>query len=77
MSLLLPQTRAGTVRLANPISIHGDRYVDLAIELDGEAGPPVVGRVGADACPPTLAPGQRVRVRFTLGVMMGVEAEAG
>ena len=77
MSLLLPQTRAGTVRSATPVSIHGDRYVDLVIALEGDTGPPVVGRVGADDCPESLASGERVSVRFTLGVMVRVAREAG
>jgi hypothetical protein len=77
VSLLLPQTRAGTVRSATPVSIHGDRYVDLAIAVDGEAGPPVVGRLGAESCPESLAPGERVSVRFTLGVMVRVAREVG
>jgi len=75
VSLLLPQTRAGTVRSATPVNIHGDRYVDLAIALDGDAGPPVIGRVGAVDCPESLAPGERVSVRFTMGVMMRVVRE--
>lgn len=77
MSLLLPQTRAGTVRSATPVSIHGDRYVDLMVALDGEASAPVVGRLGADACPESLAPGDRVSVRFTLGVMVRAARENG
>lgn len=77
VSLLLPQTRTGTLRSATPISIHGDRYVDLAIALDGEAGPPVVGRVSATDCPESLAAGERVNVRFTMGVMVRVTREAG
>ena len=77
VSLLLPQTRAGTVRSATPVSIHGDRYVDLVIALDGDAVPPAVGRVGADDCPESLAPGERVSVRFTMGVMVRVAREVG
>jgi len=77
VNLLLPQTRAGTVRSATPVSIHGDRYVDLVIALEGEASPPVVGRVGAENCPESLAPGERVSVRFTIGVMMRVAREVG
>jgi hypothetical protein len=77
VSLLLPQTRAGTVRAATPVSIHGDRYVDLAITLEGDAGPPVIGRVGAADCPDALMPGERVSVRFTMGVMVRVAREAG
>ncbi|MBI1796283.1 MAG: hypothetical protein HYR74_04435 [Candidatus Eisenbacteria bacterium] len=77
MSLLLPQTRTGTVRSATPVSIHGDRYVDLVIALEGEAGPAVVGRVGADDCPAFLAPDERVSVRFTMGVIVRVERVIG
>ena len=77
MSLLLPQTRVGTVQSATPVSIHGDRYLDLAIALDGEAGPPVVGRVGSADCPDSLMPGERVSVRFTMGVMVRVAREVG
>ena len=72
MSLLLPHTRDGTVRSASPVSIHGDRYVDVAVALEGESGPPVVGRLGAQECPAGLAPGERVNVRFTMGVMVRV-----
>lgn len=75
MSLLLPQTRTGTVRSATPLDIHGDRYLDLSVELDGDAGPPARGRVGAADCPAGLVPGDRVRVRFTVGVMVRVERD--
>ena len=72
MNLLLPQTRAGTVRAASPVDIHGDRYVDVAIAIDDEEGPPVVGRVGAGECPDALAPGERVSVRFVMGTIVRV-----
>ncbi len=75
VSLLLPQTRIGTVRSATPVSIHGDRYLDLVIALEGDSGPPVLGRVGADDCPESLAPGERVSVRLTLGVIVRVVRE--
>jgi len=75
VSLLLPQTRTGTVRSVTPVSIHGDRYVDLVIALDDADGPPVAGRIGANECPESLAPGARVRVRFVMGVMVQVTRE--
>jgi hypothetical protein len=56
-----------------PLDIHGDRYVDLVVELDGEAGPPVRGRVGVSDCPQDLSLGDRVSVRITMGVMVRVE----
>jgi hypothetical protein len=76
MSLLLPQTRAGVVRTAAPVNIHGDRFVDLAVVLDGEAGPPATGRVSATECPADLTPGERVSVRFVMGVMVRVARES-
>ena len=77
MSLLLPQTRPGAVRSASPLDIHGDRYVDLVVDLDGGEPSSARGRVGATDCPGDLAPGDRVRVRFTMGVMVSVEREDG
>jgi hypothetical protein len=76
VSLLLPQTRAGTVRSATPVDIHGDRFVDLAVVLDGAPGPAVTGRVSATECPVALAPGDRVSVRFVMGVMVRVAPES-
>ncbi len=72
MSLLLPQTRTGTVQSARLVDIHGDRYVDLAVSLDDAGGSPVTGRVSAMECPSDLTPGERVRVSFTLGVITKV-----
>ncbi len=68
VSLLLPQTRTGTVRDARPVDIHGDRYVDLLLSLDGAEEAPVAARVAALECPSDLRPGERVSVRFTMGV---------
>jgi hypothetical protein len=76
VSLLLPQTRIGTILSATALSIHGDRYVDLVLTLDNDSGPPVRGRVGAFDCPESLLPGERVSVRFTMGVMVRVTREA-
>ena len=72
MNLLLPQTRGGTVRSVRLVDIHGDRWVDLAVSLDDAGAAPVKGRVSAMECPPDLTPGERVSVRFTMGVMTGV-----
>lgn len=76
MSLLIPQTRAGRILSATAIAIHDDRYVDCAIALDGESGPPVSARIGAADCPDALAPGDRVRVRIVMGVVVRMERES-
>jgi len=72
VSLLLPQTRAGTVRAARPVDIHGDRYVDVTLVLDDDPTHPVAGRVSATECPADLAPEDRVEARFVMGVMTRV-----
>jgi hypothetical protein len=72
VSLLLPQTRTGTVRSARPVDIHGDRYVDLTVQLEDSDPPQVTGRISAMECPPDLVPGDRVSVSFTMGVMTKV-----
>ena len=76
MNLLLPQSRAGTVRSATPVSIHDDRYVDLAVTLDGDATPALTGRLSVGDCPKDLAPGDRVSVRFVMGVMVRASRES-
>jgi len=79
MSLLLPQTRTGLVRHVQAVDIHGDRYVDLQILLEDPNGAdegspvPATGRVPSSECPGDLQPGDRVSVRFVVGVMTRVE----
>ena len=73
VSLLLPQTRACTVLGVQPVEIHGDRYVDVALRID-DAGPePVRARLSAFDCPNDLAAGERVTARFTMGVVTKLE----
>ena len=72
MGLLLPQTRTGTVQSARLVDIHGDRYVDVAVSLDDAGAATVTGRVSAMECPLDLSPGERVSVRFTMGVITRV-----
>lgn len=77
MNLLLPQSRAASVLDVRAVDIHGDRYVDLTVALDGDApgAAPHTGRVSASDCPADLQPGDRVEVRFVMGVMTKVVRE--
>jgi len=77
VNLLLPQSRDGGVLDVRTVDIHGDRYVDLTVSLDGAGSgdAPSVGRVPASECPPDLRPGDRVTVRFVMGVMTKVVRE--
>jgi len=72
VSFLLPQSRAGTVLRVRPVDLHGDRYVDLVVKLDDVPGAPATGRLAALECPAGLTEGERVVVRFTMGVMVGI-----
>ena len=72
MSLLLPQEIAAVVHAARALDIHGDRYVDVTVTADEAPDTPRTGRVPASECPPDLAPGQKVKVRFVMGVMVRV-----
>ena len=72
MNLLLPQTRTGTLQSVRLVDIHGDRWVDVVLALDDAGAAPVAGRISAMECPPDLKPGERVSVKFTMGVMTRV-----
>lgn len=74
MSFLLPQTRTGVVQVVRLLDIHGDRYVDLVLALEGDVAT-ANGRVSQSECPADLAPGDRVSARFTMGVMTRVARE--
>ena len=73
MSLLLPQSRTCTVLGVQPVEIHGDRYVDVALRVDDAGAEPVRARLSAFDCPKDLAAGERVTARFTMGVVTRLE----
>lgn len=73
MNLLLPQNRPCVVRRVARVDLHGDRYVDLALELDGPGGEVVPGRLSEADCPGGLAEGDRVVARFTMGVLIRID----
>lgn len=73
MSFLLPQTRTGVVASVRGVDLHGDRYIDLAVAVEGDGAPTMTGRISAMDCPGDLEVGDRVAVRFTMGVMTRVE----
>jgi hypothetical protein len=69
---LLPQEIVALVHAARPVDIHGDRYVDVTLTAEDAPDTPRTGRVPASECPPDLAPGEKVRARFVMGVMVKV-----
>ncbi len=77
MSFLLPQTRTGVVQGVRTVDIHGDCYLDVVLVLEGDTTEPARGRVSVLECPQDLAAGERVAVRFTMGVMTNVTRVPG
>lgn len=73
MSFLLPQTRMGVLRTVRTVDLHGDRYLDLTVDLDDPPGSSATGRLGVGECPDALRAGEHVSVRFTMGQITRVE----
>lgn len=72
MNFLLPQERPGTLRDVRTVDIHSDHYLDLWIEFDEPAGETRRGRLPVSECPTDLVAGERVSVKFVMGVMVKV-----
>ncbi|MEO5617341.1 MAG: hypothetical protein ABIS67_06190 [Candidatus Eisenbacteria bacterium] len=78
MNFLLPQERPGTLRDVRTVDIHSDHYLDLWIEFDEPTGETRRGRLPVSECPTNLVAGERVSVKFVMGVMVKVgRPEAG
>ena len=78
----MPLPIAGEIEVVvgsvNPVSIHGDAYLDLAIHAPGDSQPTMV-RVPTSTFPPgdeggvwLPSPGERIVVRVLLGQVDGV-----
>ncbi|MBL9150818.1 MAG: hypothetical protein JNM94_19185 [Phycisphaerae bacterium] len=62
-----------TVLGSTPVEIHGDRYADLVVEVVGGGSGRERLRVAAHQVSRAPQPGDRLRVRFLLGQVDGVE----
>ena len=72
MNFLLPQDRIGILKNLRPVDIHSDRYLDLWIEFDEPVGETRRGRLPVSECPADLVIGERVTVKFVMGLMVKV-----
>lgn len=68
--LPLVGTIEATVTAVAAVIIHGDRYLDVAIEADGRR---TALRVPQHACPRLPEPGDRVRLKLLLGQVDSLE----
>ncbi len=73
MNFLLPQTREATVLKVHGVSLHGDRYLDLVLQVDEPGSAPLSVRLGAAECPAGLTEGDKVRARILMGVVVQIE----
>ena len=67
---MLKGTREGVVRKIQPVSIHGQISLDVYFvdpeDLDGQVS---LARIGPEAMPRNLEPGDRVTLHYLLGVV--------
>lgn len=66
----LQQTMDITLVAVQPVSLHGSQYFDLTYQVDGEAETRHF-RVNPEAFYPHPQPGDRVRVNWLMGNIMG------
>jgi hypothetical protein len=64
----------GMVRAATPVDIHGDRYVDISLLLDGEAAP-LAMRIPSHLCARAPVAGDRVAMQLLMGQPQSVRFE--
>ena len=68
-------SHAGQVVATQPIDIHGTRMLDVTYQLDGETEPRAA-RLGLEALPGMLHPGDRVVVHLLMNVATRIERES-
>lgn len=71
--VMLKGSKPAIIRKIQPISVHGQLSLDLYYaDPDDPEGPVAVARVGPEAVPRDLEPGDRVELHFVLGVVTQV-----
>lgn len=70
---MLKGSRPAIVKKIQPMSIHGQISLDIYFtEPEDPTGPVAVARVGTEAVPRDLEPGDRVELHYVLGVVTAV-----
>jgi len=72
VNFLLPQERSGTLREVRAVDIHSDHYLDVWVVFDEPTGETRRARVPVSECPTDLVAGDRVSVKFVMGVVVKV-----
>ena len=66
--------RPGTIMAVQPVDIHGTRMFDVVYRLDGE-GTPRSARLGVEAIPGAVQPGDQVVVHLLMNVATRIEQD--
>ena len=70
---MLKGTRDAVLRKIQPVSIHGQLSVDIFfVDPDDPDGQVSVARLGPEAIPHNLQPGDRIKVEYLVGVATSV-----
>lgn len=70
---MLKGTREAIVRKIQPVSIHGQISLDVHfVSAEEPEGQVSLARVGPEAMPRDLEPGDRVTLHYMLGVVTGI-----
>lgn len=70
---MLKGSRPAIVKKIQPMSIHGQISLDIYFtEPEDPSGPVAVARVGTEAVPRDLEPGDRVELHYVLGAVTAV-----
>jgi hypothetical protein len=73
IALMLKGTREVVLRRVQPISVHGQVSLDLYFsDPDDPGGPVSVARIGPEVAPRRLEPGDRLRLEYVVGQVIGV-----
>ncbi len=70
---MLRGSKPALVRKIQPIAVHGQLSLDIYYtDPNDPTGPVAVARVGPEAVPRDLEPGDRVELHYVLGVVTAV-----
>jgi hypothetical protein len=73
---MLKGFKTAIVRKIQPLSVHGQISLDVYfVEADDPNGPVAVARVGTEAVPRDLEPGDSVKLHYVLGVVTAITKE--
>jgi hypothetical protein len=70
---MLKGTRTALVKKIQPVSIHGQISLDVyVVDPDDPDGQVSLARIGPEAVPRNLEPGDRVDLHYVLGVVTNI-----